>query len=568
MPAQTTPIPGLKAIARYTATDPGLVDRVPQAELRAAEDAAILMNGVLVQAMRATGANGDRLIDAADLRAMSDHIRGDAALYADFVEGHGDDEGAVETGYHLAQGDGGTLRFQGRDFVDTVADAIYHVGFAYRDGRFRNEDGDENERVEDVAGWLNWFVNGVNVVFGGAGAETLHSGTYSVALDDAASERFLAGAGDDSVWAGRGDDDVRAGAGHDVSGGGDGADLMLGGTGNDSLYGEAGDDRVSGQDGDDVVQGGDGDDRLAGGAGADVLGGGVGRDVMTGNAGADSLYGDEGDDLMAGGDHHDVLGGGVGDDRMIGGTGDDSIWGQDGDDRMAGQDGADRMGGGAGDDRMRGDGGADTLSGEGGADLIDAGDGDDAVYAGAGDDRVAGGDGNDGLYGDGGRDVLRGEAGDDTVAGGMGDDVVRGGDGADTVRGNGGDDRLMGDAGADHLAGGEGRDRLIGGAGADTLTDWEEVEVADIFAFATGDTGTTAATRDVVEGFTTGVDRIDLRGFGDLAFTAADTFAGTGRGQVRFDGDFVRIDADGNGTTDAMIELRWVDAVAATDFVL
>lgn len=57
--------------------------------------------------MRATGANADGLVTPDELRAMSDHIRGDEALHAEFVEGHGDDEGDEETGFHLVQGDGG-----------------------------------------------------------------------------------------------------------------------------------------------------------------------------------------------------------------------------------------------------------------------------------------------------------------------------------------------------------------------------------------------------------------------------------------------------------------------------
>jgi len=37
---------------------------------------------------------------------------------------------------------------------------------------------------------------------------------------------------------------------------------------------------------------------------------------------------------------------------------------------------------------------------------------------------------------------------------------------------------------------------------------------------------------------------------------------------VLFDGDFVRIDSDGDGLTDERIELVWVNAVEAGDVLL
>jgi hypothetical protein len=37
--------------------------------------------------------------------------------------------------------------------------AIYHIGFQIVDGRFRNEDGDANATVSDVADWLNYFLS-------------------------------------------------------------------------------------------------------------------------------------------------------------------------------------------------------------------------------------------------------------------------------------------------------------------------------------------------------------------------------------------------------------------------
>ncbi|MEL6574232.1 MAG: hypothetical protein AAFQ64_21520, partial [Pseudomonadota bacterium] len=64
-------------------------------------------------------------------------------------------EDGVETAFHLVQNDGAARDAYGRNSINTVADAIYHIGFGYRDDRLINEDGDKNERVESVAFWLN-----------------------------------------------------------------------------------------------------------------------------------------------------------------------------------------------------------------------------------------------------------------------------------------------------------------------------------------------------------------------------------------------------------------------------
>ncbi|MGI9355506.1 MAG: hypothetical protein ACR2PF_10160 [Rhizobiaceae bacterium] len=147
--------PGLKAIVDGVYSDPGLQTRITNPEIEGGADGARTMNAVILEAVQATGAMADNVVMPDELRSVSDYIRANSDLYARFVDGHGDDEGNIETAFHLVQGDGGTLRFQGREFVDTVADAIYHVGFEYRNGRFRNEDGNANEQVDDVAGWIN-----------------------------------------------------------------------------------------------------------------------------------------------------------------------------------------------------------------------------------------------------------------------------------------------------------------------------------------------------------------------------------------------------------------------------
>ena len=567
MPVSRQTDVSLETIATVTEMDPGLQANTSAADIAGGVAAARQMNEVIVTAMAATGVNDDGKLSVADLRALSAHIRGDADLYETFLIGHGDDEGNVETGFHLVQGDGGTFQFQGRNFINTVADAIYHVGFRIVDGRFQNEDGDANETVADVAGWMNYFVNGENRVYGSSNGETLFSGDYSDVFADATNEIFEAGGGNDRVWAGIGDDTVFGGAGNDVSGGGTGDDHLMGEGGNDKLWGE------------------EGADTLAGGSGHDTLGGGSGGDSMSGGAGRDNLWGGEGADTMDGGSGNDTLGGGTGNDSMQGGAGRDKLWGEDGDDMMSGGALSDTLGGGTGDDSLWGDSGHDKIWGEDGDDVIAAGSGRDTVGGGAGDDNITlgaghdvgyGNAGNDDIVGGKGHDTVWAHEGDDTVDGGAGRDKIGGGDGADSLLGGFGTDTLYGSDGADTLDGGFGSDEIsggsgvdvfIGGAGADILMDWEDVDSRDVFVFALGDSGMNEASTDVILGFDSGVDRIDLSAFGGLVFVGEDAFGGTGA-EVRFDGDYVQIDHDGDGQADERIELRWVNEVVADDFIL
>lgn len=441
------------------AKDPGLKAALPSGQISRGLAAADRLSDMLVRLITAKHLNDDGLITATDMAVISHTVRYTSKDYWAFIDDHGDDEGDAETGYHLLQNDGGTLMFQGRKLVDTIGDAIFHYGFKINpDGRFENEDGDDNELASDVAGWLNYFLNGKNVVHGGARGEELYSGSYSAAVAKAADETFLAGAGQDSIWAGDGNDMVWAGLGHDKSGGD---------AGNDTLHGEAGNDS---------------------------LGGGDGRDVLTGDAGSD------------------VLGGGAGADQVAGGFGADTLYGETG---------------------------ADTLTGEDGADVL---------YAGSEADRLTGGRGNDVLGGDEGSDTLNGDDGADKLHGGDGADLLRGGNGADT------------------LAGGEQRDRIWAGAGADEINLWESVQTADTLVFRAGDSGKTRATIDHVEGFKSGVDKIDLSSFAGMVYEDLD-YRGGGKASCYFDGRHLRVDGNGDAVTDMIIEFKWQDKLVAGDFI-
>ena len=524
-------VDGLDSIVNGVLEDPGLPANIIQADIDGGAAAATKMNKIFMSVIDDLGVNSDGMITPEELEQVSDAIRADPKLYAKFVKGHGDDEGNVETGFHLVQGDGGAFRFQGRDFIDTVADAIYHIGFIYENGRFVNEDGNANETVSDVAGWLNYFLNGKNIVYGSAAGETLNSGHYSFALAAAANELFLAGDGDDRIWAGDGNDIVKGGKGNDQSGGGEGNDRMYGGEGNDSFGGDEGNDKIWGGKGEDRVYGEEGNDILYGGLGDDHMGGGEGRDEMHGGDGIDRIWGDEGRDKLYGDD---------GDDQMGGGRGNDKLWGGDGNDKIGGDEGSDKANGGKGDD---------------------------TIYLGTGNDHGIGGRGSDTMHGNEGNDLLEGGISHDTIYGGDGKDQLFGNSGNDKLHGQDGNDKLNGGSGNDEMSGGEGADLYIGGKGADKMTAWDDDDATDTFKFFAGDSGITSNTMDTIAGFTSGQDKIDLSAFVGMQY-GENSLIGGGQSSVGYDGDFLLIDIDGDGSSDMMVELLYVNDVVAGDFIL
>ena len=474
--AVTATSTALESIIEALKADTGLAAGTTLAEFNAGIAAARKLNEVLGEAIEHFGYNADKVITPEELMEISNYVRATPLLHYYFLMGHGNDEGNTETGFHKLQNDGGNLTFQGRNMVDTVIDAIYHYGEEYFDGRFVNEDGNQNEEVADVAGWINYFLNGRNIVFGTNTDDMMGSGDYSLAVAAASNEIFQAGAGNDKIWASAGRDKVYCGVGDDEAGGG---------TGNDVIWGDAGVDHIYGDEGNDRLMGGDDDD---------IIGGGTGNDIISGDAGNDEIWGDLGDDLIDGGVGNDIIGGGEGLNTLKGGDGNDNIHG--------------------GNDR----------------DVVDGGSGRDTIYGGGWSDRIMGGDGNDDLAG---------------------------GDGAD---------RLIGGKGNDTLSAGEGADVLRGCAGADTYYLWDNDDARDTIVFGAGDSGRSLTTIDVVEGFTSGEDKIDLRSLGPMTLEDLD-YVGGGKASCYYDGRYLRIDTDGDRASDMIVQLKWVDSLTAADLV-
>lgn len=156
---------------------------------------------------------------------------------------------------------------------------------------------------------------------------------------------------------------------------------------------------------------------------------------------------------------------------------------------------------------------------------IHGGQGDDLIRGGRLGGDINGGLGNDIVYGGDLTRQVKGGAGNDTVylaAAGL----AQGGAGNDFLVGSEGDDVLKGGAGDDVLVGGTGTNMLTGGAGDDR------------FVFNQTDIDPFAPASSCILDFTSGHDKIDLRGFdSSLVVSASATVPGlltldpTGAGQ-------------------------------------
>jgi hypothetical protein len=135
-------------------TEEGLQRRVPTSDLREGATAANEMNILILEAVVNQGLANDGRISTADVRTVNEYlVENHLERWAEL---HGDDENNEETGFHLVQNDGATGRMFGDNFVNTVADGVYHLGFPTRfKNNLENEDGNKNQTFEKVAWWLN-----------------------------------------------------------------------------------------------------------------------------------------------------------------------------------------------------------------------------------------------------------------------------------------------------------------------------------------------------------------------------------------------------------------------------
>jgi Ca2+-binding RTX toxin-like protein len=154
---------GLDRIVDTIVADPGLAANNTWPQIKGGALAADGLNNLIVSGINALNQAGAADADAtrlseAEVLWINGWIRSDADRYATFVDLHGDDENAVETGYHLVQNDGANTTLFAQNAINTIFDGIYHIGFDITvDGRFANEDGNANARVSDVAEWITYY---------------------------------------------------------------------------------------------------------------------------------------------------------------------------------------------------------------------------------------------------------------------------------------------------------------------------------------------------------------------------------------------------------------------------
>lgn len=289
---------------------------------------------------------------------------------------------------------------------------------------------------------------------------------------------------------------------------------------------------------------------------------------VTGNGNNNNITGSASIDYLIGLGGNDTLNGGAGNDTVDGGTGNDSLVASvnDGNDSYIGGAGTDtyNLSATAADATVNlttglafsSQTGSDTLSG---IENVTGGTGNNTMTDNALSNTLTGGNGNDVfmMTADNTLDSVAGGQGIDTLnytasvsnltinlAGlpvvfgsgtGLGLDVFSGienftgGAGNDNITGDNQANTLIGGGGNDSITGGQGRDVLVGGLGLDR------------FIFTnTNETGITAATRDVINDFLSGTDRIDLAAIdartgggngGDQAFTWLGTGAITAANQ-------------------------------------
>lgn len=336
---------------------------------------------------------------------------------------------------------------------------------------------------------------------------------------------------------------------------------------------------------------------------------------ITGSGNNNTKVGTAGNDIMLGLGGNDTLTGGLGNDIVDGGTGNDRLIAMfnDGNDVYIGGTGTDtydlsstnnaaivNLSTGSASSAQTG---IDTLSG---IENVTGSLGNDTVIDGLGSNQLDGRGGNDSfvMTADNARDIINGETGNDTVDYSTftanlsvsldgGNQVNVSGSGLvnanrDQIRnvenfiGGSGNDNITGDGLANQLTGGSGNDTLRGGNGNDTLVGGIGNDIFDYNGI--GESGTTAATRDIILGFEgagiAGGDIIDLSGIGGtFSFIGTDAFASNGFNQLRYqtidtngdlvnDSTIIQLDNDNDTGVESSILLMGVTTLTAGDFSL
>ena len=514
---------GLDRIVDLMMADGGLARTIPQSQIEAGANAADGLNTLLVEAIASTGVAQDGWISTEDAVTLNAYVR--ANHLAEWTLLHGDDNGDEESGYHVVQNDGATTQFFGRNLFDTVADGLYHLGFEIVNGRFLNEDDNQNGSVANIASYLNYFFTDLsttntgldrivdtikidrglstntpaaNINEGAKAADNLnHLLVDAIQATNAMADGWITT--DDlyaiNAWvrsdAGRlalftanhGDDENGTETGYHLVQG-DGATtryfgLNLVDTVADGLYHfgfEIEQGRFVNEDGNANASLTDVASWLnyfhgnrtviIGGDSSETINGSADAEMIVGHGGGDTINAGGGDDLVDAGDGNDTVNGGAGDDILYGGLGRDTLDGGDDSDLY-------RVSGNAAEGwpsfqdydtyKDTGASGIDVIQ------AIGAGDVDIAVrsFVAAGIEVIDGSmaAGKVRLLGDWTANVL--DFGATSFVGG--NIVIDADSGNDTIYGTAGDDTVLAGYGNDKVYAGSGNDRVVAGGGNDTL---------------------------------------------------------------------------------------------------
>jgi Ca2+-binding RTX toxin-like protein len=481
---------------------------------------------------------------------------------------------------NVLDGGGGNDELEGHDGVDTLKGG---AGNDTLDGGIVDDKmtgGAGNDAYE-----VDSFSDVINELAGG-GIDTMRTGLSGFLLAAQVENLVLTGSADISgsgnslanfLTGNGGKNTLTGNAGNDTLDGGGVNDTLIGGAGNDTYYVDHLGDKVQesaggGKDtvissvsfsftdseeietviltasggtgsvgnnfantitmtgtGTATINGNDGNDTLTGGSGIDLILGGTGNDVINGGGGNDSLLGDANDDKLNGGEGDDALNGGTGKDAMVGGKGSDFYAVSEVGDtvtELAGQ----------GTDTVQSNLVSYTLAANVERLMLSTG-----AVNGTGntlDNLIFGNLADNKLDGGGGADIISGGDGNDSILGGLGFDYLSGGSGNDTLKGG---------SDVDYLEGGSGKDVMYGEAGKDGFLYRIE---------APGDLATLGG--DTINGFQTGVDRIELTDLlTEFGISAANAFSG-GFVLLTKDGSNTLVQFDQNGGANSLITLATV----------
>uniref|UniRef100_A0AAN0NKQ6 LamG-like jellyroll fold domain-containing protein n=1 Tax=Yoonia rhodophyticola TaxID=3137370 RepID=A0AAN0NKQ6_9RHOB len=145
---------GLDAIVEMVATDEGLLSRSTATDISTAAASADGMNKILLEGIQATGIANDGMLDRHDIKTLDAWIAENRAAEMDALNGI--ETKTTRTGFELAEIWQSTSPLFGENGVNTVADAIYNIGYGviYNDA-IRDRDGRWNESLDNIAEWMN-----------------------------------------------------------------------------------------------------------------------------------------------------------------------------------------------------------------------------------------------------------------------------------------------------------------------------------------------------------------------------------------------------------------------------